>query len=106
MYLVFGVMYVELWKFRSCTMLWQQCTDTMVDHSINFEDITRCPIVYRPINSSAEGGERKKGNCKIESGTGSVLIVHHHQIEEVYTMARVFFLYVFKFIFPPLQQRL
>jgi hypothetical protein len=39
MYLIFSVMYVELCKFRSCTLLWQQCTDTMVDHSINFEDI-------------------------------------------------------------------
>jgi hypothetical protein len=53
MYFVFSVMYVELCIW-SCTLLWQQCTDTTVDYSINFEHIRRCSIVYRPINNGAQ----------------------------------------------------
>jgi hypothetical protein len=54
MHFIFSVMYVELCKSRSCTLLRQQCTDTMVDYFLNFEHIRQCPIVYHPINSGAQ----------------------------------------------------
>jgi hypothetical protein len=51
MYFIFSVMYVELCKFRSSSLLWQQCTYMMVNYAINFKHIKRCTIVDRPINS-------------------------------------------------------